>query len=180
MHTPRVRPGRAPTPGPSILSPSAGTSATQQLTAIKFDHRNELRGFLNHSTHRVMYEQKIYPTALHLLEALKFKHQHPDLAERIRKCKDVNEVYTLSAGMQEHVRSDWGNVFLKVTEEVLYHKFKQHPDLRSLLLNTGIADLVYADAHTYWGEGPLGDGANELGKALVRVRDKLRAEGYGI
>jgi predicted NAD-dependent protein-ADP-ribosyltransferase YbiA (DUF1768 family) len=47
-----------------------------------------------------------------------------------------------------------------------------------LLLRTGLADVVYADANdSYWGHGPLGEGANELGKALMRVRDKLRAEG---
>jgi hypothetical protein len=63
-------------------------------------------------------------------------------------------------------------------EDVLYIKFKQHPSLRTLLLRTGLADIVYADANdSYWGHGPLGEGANELGKALMRVRDKLRAEG---
>jgi predicted NAD-dependent protein-ADP-ribosyltransferase YbiA (DUF1768 family) len=63
-------------------------------------------------------------------------------------------------------------------EDVLYIKFKQHPSLRTLLLHTGLADIVYADGNdSYWGHGPLGEGANELGKALMRVRDKLRAEG---
>jgi predicted NAD-dependent protein-ADP-ribosyltransferase YbiA (DUF1768 family) len=61
-------------------------------------------------------------------------------------------------------------------EEVLYLKFKQHPDLRSLLMGTGVADLIYAEANdTFWGEGALGQGANELGKALMRVRVRLRA-----
>ena len=65
-------------------------------------------------------------------------------------------------------------------EEVLYLKFKQHPDLRSLLLNTSVAPLVYAEANDpFWGEGPTGQGTNELGKALMRVRDRLVAEGHG-
>ena len=62
-------------------------------------------------------------------------------------------------------------------EDVLYLKFKQHPTLRALLLRTGLADIVYADDNTYWGDGPLGEGANELGKALVRLRERLRQEG---
>ena len=62
-------------------------------------------------------------------------------------------------------------------EEVLYLKFKQHPTLRTLLLNTGLSDIVYADHNPYWGEGPSGAGSNELGKALMRVRDRLLAEG---
>lgn len=62
-------------------------------------------------------------------------------------------------------------------EDVLYLKFKQHPALRTLLLHTGLVDIIYMDENSYWGEGPLGEGANELGKALVRVRDRLRQEG---
>ena len=62
-------------------------------------------------------------------------------------------------------------------EDVLYLKFKQHPSLRTLLLDTGLADIVYADDNDYWGERPLCEGANELGKALIRVRGRLRQEG---
>ena len=66
-------------------------------------------------------------------------------------------------------------------EEVLYLKFKQHPDLRSLLMNTGTADVIYSEANdAYWGEGPTGQGTNELGKAIVRVRERLRKEGYTV
>ncbi|KAF8547014.1 DUF1768-domain-containing protein [Imleria badia] len=143
---------------------------------VKFDHTGDYAGFVNHSPHRVMYKNKMYPTALHLLEAMKFTHQ-PALQERIRTCRDVNDMYPLSASFQEHVRSDWGQVFLRTMEDVLYLKFKQHPILRSLLLRTGLADIVYADENTYWGDGHMGDGANELGRALVRLRDRLRQEG---
>ena len=66
-------------------------------------------------------------------------------------------------------------------DEVLYLQFKQHPDLRSLLMNTGISLITYAEAgDSYWGEGPSGQGANELGRAMARVRDRLRDEGYGL
>lgn len=65
-------------------------------------------------------------------------------------------------------------------DEVLYHKFVQHPNIRALLMGTGVAQLVFSDlSDPFWGDGSLGQGANELGKALVRVRDRLRAEGYG-
>ena len=94
-----------PHPGPSMPIPTAGTP-------VRFDHTGEYAGFVNHSHHRVMYKNKMYPTALHLLEAMKFTHQ-PALQERIRTCKDVNDMYPLSASFQEHVRPDWGQVFLK-------------------------------------------------------------------
>jgi predicted NAD-dependent protein-ADP-ribosyltransferase YbiA (DUF1768 family) len=64
-------------------------------------------------------------------------------------------------------------------EEVLYSKFKQHPSLRQLLLSTGDAPLVYADiGDDFWGDGPRAEGANYLGRSLVVVRERLRAEGY--
>lgn len=62
-------------------------------------------------------------------------------------------------------------------EDVLYLKFRQHPSLRALLLNSGGADIVYATEDGYWGEGADGRGENQLGRALCRVRDRLRVEG---
>ena len=79
---------------------------------IHFNHIGELSGFVNHSPHRVLYRNKMYPTAMHLLEAMKFI-AHPDIQERIRTCKDVSDMYPLSASFQQYVRPDWGQVFLK-------------------------------------------------------------------
>lgn len=65
-------------------------------------------------------------------------------------------------------------------EDVLYLKFIQHSDLRNLLLGTGFADLIYAEvADEFWGEGLEGQGANQLGRALMRVRERLRREAAG-
>ena len=62
-------------------------------------------------------------------------------------------------------------------DEVLYLKFRQHSDLRVLLLNTFPADIVYVEpGDPFWGEG-AGAGLNELGKSLMRVRQRLRIEG---
>ena len=62
-------------------------------------------------------------------------------------------------------------------EDVLYAKFRQHPDLRVMLLGTGHAILEYADpVDDYWGSGADGQGANQLGKVLTRVREQLRED----
>lgn len=60
-------------------------------------------------------------------------------------------------------------------DNVLYHKFVQHPHLMDLLLRTGVAELIYEDIDDFWGLG-RGDGANELGKALVRLRERMKEE----
>ena len=62
-------------------------------------------------------------------------------------------------------------------DDVLYLKFRQHGDLRTLLLNTYPAELIYVESgDPFWGDG-AGNGMNELGQSLMRVRDQLRMEG---
>jgi predicted NAD-dependent protein-ADP-ribosyltransferase YbiA (DUF1768 family) len=62
-------------------------------------------------------------------------------------------------------------------DDILYLKFRQHDDLRTLLLDTYPADLVYVESgDLFWGDG-AGAGMNELGKSLMRVRERVRTEG---
>lgn len=69
------------------------------------------------------------------------------------------------------------DAFVAQVDEVLYQKFRQHEDLRLLLIGTGTAELIYADSNDgFWDTGPGGDGSNELGKALMRVRERLMRE----
>ncbi|KAJ7460556.1 hypothetical protein FB451DRAFT_1181589 [Mycena latifolia] len=139
--------------------------------------------FLNYSPHPIMYNDVEYPSAMHLHEAMKYLPNNPALAERIRACPDISGVHPLSEELTrmspDAVRSDWGTAYLPLMEEVILHKFRQHPDLRARLLETGDAPLIYADEQdTYWGEGTPGQGGlNHLGRILERVREELRREG---
>ena len=98
-------PAPPPPPSPSTIPP------------VKFDERGPLAGFMNHSPHRVMYQHKTYPTAHHLYEALKFINHRPDIAEQIRTCAHVHDVYPLSVTFHEFQRPDWGEVFLKTVRQ---------------------------------------------------------------
>ena len=80
--------------------------------SIHFDQKGPLSTFLTHSPHRVLYESKIYPTALHLHEALKFIDRRPDIAEMIRNLP-VAEVYPQAAKFQAYVRPDWNSKFIE-------------------------------------------------------------------
>ncbi|KAI0301545.1 hypothetical protein B0F90DRAFT_1628377 [Multifurca ochricompacta] len=147
------------------------------LPVLRFNGYGENSGLLYHSPHAVMYQEELYPTALHLFEALKFLDHRPDLADRIRECERVEDVSVISADLAEYTRRDWGTVALAKMDEVLYLKFRQHRELRALLLNTYPAELVYAESGDhFWGDG-AGNGRNELGNSLMRVRGRLRAEG---
>lgn len=64
-------------------------------------------------------------------------------------------------------------------EDALYHKFIQHSTARALLLSTGDQSLMFVEPEdNYWGDGPDGLGLNEIGKVLMRIRNKLREAGY--
>lgn len=103
-------------PPPTAAGPAAmpvPAPAAPGVPPVTFSHQSdELAGFMNHSAHRVLHQNKTYPSALHLHEAFKFMDHRPELAERIRHCARVQEVYPLSASLQDQVRPDWGQVFL--------------------------------------------------------------------
>ncbi|KAK0190371.1 hypothetical protein F5146DRAFT_551255 [Armillaria mellea] len=163
-------------PPPPVI-PEPRPDVPPSVIRITFD--NEYRDFCNHSFHRVMYNNQTYDTAMHLFEAMKFLPDNPQLADNIRLCKNIGDVFPMSANFAQYQRSDWGDVHKTILEEVLYHKYGQNPDVRNLLLNTGSAELVYFDpSDSYWSEGPDGQGQNHLGKALMRVRERLKAMGY--
>ena len=64
-------------------------------------------------------------------------------------------------------------------ENALYEKFIQHELARRLLLSTGDQNLLFSESGDgFWGDGPTGQGFNEIGKALMRIRARLQEAGY--
>ncbi|EJD01691.1 DUF1768-domain-containing protein [Fomitiporia mediterranea MF3/22] len=157
---------------------SPNPNATSTPPVIRFDQDTPGYGGLSHvSPHRVFYDGKLYPTAAHLFEAHRFLGRRNDLAKRVRKTQTLPELDALLRNISEHTRHDWEEILFSKMEDVLYRKLAQHPDLRELLLDTGIAEIVYADASDpFWGTGEHEEGENELGKTLMRVRERLRYE----
>lgn len=164
-------------------SPPPGEAPGVQ-DAVVVSSNTDYASFLNHSPHRVLYQNKTYPTAVHLFEAMKYLPHREDLADRIRTAPTVQEVYQMTgSGNAEwvgEIRRNWGEVMLDVLEEVLYNKFRQHPDVRALLMKTGNRPIAYhgEPGDEYWGSNLVGGGLNVFGKALEKVRGKLRSERF--
>ena len=124
MPMPSPAPGAAQTPmaipppgsilvNQAMMSPSLGGGGSGGMPPVlKFNGYGDFAGLLYHSPHSVVYEEDLYPTALHLFEARKFLDHRPDLAEQIRRCERVEEVTAISAQLAEFTRRDWGNVAL--------------------------------------------------------------------
>jgi hypothetical protein len=81
---------------------------------IEFNGNGEFSGLLYYSLHGVLYEDKKYPTALHLFEARKFLPHWPSLADRVRQCERVEQIPSVSAELVNCIRLDWGDIMLSV------------------------------------------------------------------
>jgi ribA/ribD-fused uncharacterized protein len=101
-----------------------------------------------------------------------------DLALRmeISRIKKPGEVKRF--GRKITVRPDWDEVKIELMKEIVMTKFIQNPDLMKRLLDTGDAILEEGNnwRDTVWGICPVGsgNGRNELGKILMRLRDEFR------
>ncbi len=94
-----------------------------------------------------------------------------DCQEMISRIKDPSTVKKLGKVLK--VRKDWDSVKLKIMEWAVNEKFKD-PELEKMLIDTGNEELVEGNwwNDTYWGVCN-GVGENNLGKILMRVRDKI-------
>jgi len=132
--------------------------------------------FTNFSPHPVKYKGNIYPTSEHLYQAFKFMNKYPEIAEHVRTCgNQPRSAFNEAHRYQKQVRPDWERVHVEMMSLAIKLKFTQHEDLRQLLLNTGNVMLVEDSPYDYfWGVGANNSGQNQLGKALMRLRNELR------
>ncbi|KAG9030066.1 hypothetical protein FRB95_004600 [Tulasnella sp. JGI-2019a] len=134
--------------------------------------------FTNFSPHPVRLQGKKYPTSEHLFQAMKFLGHKPQIAEHIRTVgKNPRLAFNEARRFSSEVRKDWREVNVAVMDEVIRLKFEQHSALRDQLLSTGNARLVENSGamDAFWGNGADGKGRNELGRALMRLRDHFRS-----
>ncbi|KAH9830119.1 uncharacterized protein C8Q71DRAFT_727638 [Rhodofomes roseus] len=144
---------------------------------IRFYHSDQpYYQFTNFAPYAIHWDGRMYPTAEHLFQAHKFMPNRPDLAERIRFLPDSRFALDEARNLRAAQRSDWFDINVSVMDDVLEAKFAQHLSLRDTLLSTSDNELIEdSPVDSFWGCGQDGLGKNELGKALMRLREKLRA-----
>ncbi|KAG1746929.1 hypothetical protein EDB19DRAFT_1951128 [Suillus lakei] len=149
-----------------------------------YDKHKPFYEFTNFSYHEIEYRGKVYPTSEHLFQSFKacysFTGPNRHLAERIRLCGDSpSAVFNEAQRLKKYVRADWFNKNVRKMEKAIRYKFEQHDRLKILLLTTGNAHIVEDSPSDYfWGIGATGTGRNELGKALMRLREEFRFENH--
>jgi ribA/ribD-fused uncharacterized protein len=143
---------------------------------IEFYSVNDEYGELsNFALYEIQLRGKTWPTSEHFFQAMKFddrKHQ-----EAIRKANSPMLAATMGRDRKKKLRRDWERVKVGIMREAVEAKFRQHDELRVMLLGTGDAKLVeHTENDDFWGDGGDGSGRNELGRILMAVREALRAE----
>ena len=144
---------------------------------IKFN-RSNYPEFSNFHICKVEVRGLLYSSSEAAFQSLKTRMVN----ERIKFC-DYAPGVAKKMGRKVTLRPDWEEVKYDIMLECLCAKFTQNPELRDLLLSTGDEEIL--EDTTAWHDNTWGscscpkcvniEGQNLLGKALVEVRDMLRA-----
>lgn len=127
--------------------------------------------FSNFYLREVKYKDKIYKTKEHAFQCQKATNQ-----------KDFDYVFEAPTPFNAKRRArkiklkeSWPLRRIGIMKEIVLEFFKQHKDLRNVLMSTDSAELIEGNdwGDTFWGVCN-GEGENHLGKILMEVRDMLR------
>jgi ribA/ribD-fused uncharacterized protein len=122
----------------------------------------------------IEFEGLVYPTVEHAFQAAKVL----DTTVRLKFLK-LTPAGAKSLGRRVALRSDWEQIKLSLMEMLVTLKFQQHTELQMLLLATAEAELIEGNTWNdrFWGVSlKTGQGRNELGQILMRVRLQLQAQ----
>lgn len=148
---------------------------------IKFYRANEKPyGVFSNLFRRAMFfEDCEYPTAEHAYQS--GKASNIKVKEWILNAPTPALLSMAAHGLYSwDIVPNWSKIKYERMRQVLYEKFKQHEDLKEILLSTGKARLVEAGrvnniVNRTWGE-VNGKGKNMLGNMLMEVRSSLQNE----
>jgi ribA/ribD-fused uncharacterized protein len=120
---------------------------------------------------KVKYEGVVYPSSEHAYVAAKTTNQIQKLS--IAETESAAEVKRLGKSIE--LRPDWKSVKVFIMKCIVEAKFDQNHDLMKMLQETRSYELIEGNnwGDKFWGESPLGNGRNELGKILMSVRDDI-------
>lgn len=124
----------------------------------------------------VTVDGKLWPSANHYFQAQKFVDE--DYQEEIRAQPDAFLASTKGKNRGKPIVDGWDNKRYAVMAKVVEEKFRQNPELRTILLSTSKPILCHNPEDGFWGDGVGCGGTNQnsMGKILEDVRTKLRAE----
>jgi ribA/ribD-fused uncharacterized protein len=142
---------------------------------IRFYRVDDEHGFSsNFAPYPIEVDGKTWPTSEHYFQAQKFAGTEHE--EAVRSAGSPMEAARMGRDRGRPLRPDWGAIKDDVMRDAVRAKFRQHPELRKVLLATDDATIVErTENDSYWGDGGDGSGRNVLGRILMEVREELRS-----
>lgn len=142
---------------------------TQKITSFDWTKYDFLSNF--HPAH-IIFEGVAYPTSEHAYQASKTFNERQRAAIQTANCPGRAK----ALGQHVDLRPNWEEIKIDVMREILRVKFAPKTRLAKMLVNTGDAILIEGNTwnDTFWGECPLGNGQNWLGKLLMEIRKELQ------
>lgn len=152
-----------------------GNDGGQTSESIRFYHSDQPWGWLsNFSHHAVCIHNRVWPSVEHYYQSQKFIGTPNEEAIRLAETPTQAKIRAEELG-KTYRRENWECVKEQIMLDGLRAKFRQHPNLGMMLLETADRTLVEHTAlDSYWGDGGNGTGKNLLGVLLMQVRSGLR------
>ncbi|GAB1347335.1 NADAR family protein [Cloacibacterium normanense] len=138
--------------------------------AIYFYSVNEEYGeFSNFFENGILYQEKYYPTVEHFYQAQKF--DDAEYSEKIRNADSPKIASELGKTRAIKLKENWDDIKVEIMTFAIRNKFENNERLKDLLLSTGKRLLIENSPYdNYWGIGKTGEGYNQLGNILMRIR----------
>jgi len=123
----------------------------------------------------VPYGNLVYPSSEHAFQAAKSFSS----IDRRYICSLKTPGEAKKAGRSIILRIDWDKVKIKVMRKIVVAKFMNNTDIAIRLVNTGDQELIEGNTwgDNFWGSVKHdGTSRNELGKILMKLREKLQCQ----
>jgi N-glycosidase YbiA len=128
--------------------------------------------FSNFSPHSIRVNGVLYPTVEHAYHAAKFDDKN--IKEEIRNTGSPLEALQLSKKYLSVKKQNWDEVKVNILYELIKEKAQQNEEVRDALIATGDEEIVEDNPHNdFWGNGKDGNGQNQMGKILMKIRGEL-------
>lgn len=150
------------------------TLVTDFAKAIYFYSSSDKYGeFSNFADFGFDYENRYYPTVEHFYQSQKFVDKN--YSELIRRARTPKTAADLGKNRDQKLIADWDKIKNDIMLVGVQKKFETHGVLKELLLSTDENLIIENSPYdNYWGIGQTGEGLNQLGTILMRVRQKLK------
>ncbi len=136
-------------------------------------YENSYFALHNFSAHSILYKGVVYPSVEHAYHAYKFEDDKTK--EEIRSAGSPFIAYKLGQKYKSSRKNNWDEIKVGILEEIIFEKVKQHEEVKNVLLATKNEEIVEENPNDdFWGSGKEGNGQNNTGKILMRIRDAIK------